>query len=107
MLGDIHRIMVETPAPPLSEVLSGALRDPVLVYIFMTARRRAKRHYERAAQMARGAETRGFLVQALMGRALPPIGKGDRNDPRLKEARAVAESLGASNAIARIDQAFR
>ena len=69
----------------------------------MTARGRAKRHYERAALIARGAETRGFLMKALMGLALRPIGKGDKNDPRLSEARKIAQSLGARSAIGRID----
>jgi class 3 adenylate cyclase len=100
MLGDLHKIMVEMPTPPLS----AAFRDPILAFIFMTARRRARSHYERAAQIARDAETQGFLMQALMGVALPPIGKGDRNDPKLKEARTIAEKLGASSAIACIDQ---
>jgi tetratricopeptide (TPR) repeat protein len=100
MLGDLHKIMVEMPTPPLS----AAFRDPILAFIFMTARRRARSHYERAAQIARGAETKGSLMQALMGAALPPIGKGDRNDPRVAEARTIAELLGASSAVARLDQ---
>lgn len=99
MLGDLHKIMLEMPTPPLST----ALRDPNLAFIFMTARGRARRHYERAVLIARGAETRGFLMQALMGLALRPIGKGDKNDPRLSEARKIAQSLGARSAIGRID----
>ena len=50
MLGDLHKIMHEMPTPPLS----AALRDPNLAFIFMTARGRARRHYERAALIARG-----------------------------------------------------
>ncbi|MFB9980409.1 ATP-binding protein [Mesorhizobium kowhaii] len=100
MLGDLHKIMVEMPTPPIS----AAFRDPILAFIFMTARARARLHYERAADIARSAATRGFLMQALMGAALPPIGRGDRSDPRLKEARIIAEALGASTAITRIDQ---
>ena len=100
MLGDLYKMMVEMPTPPLS----AAFRDPILAFIFMTARRRARSHYNHAAQIARAARAQGFLMQALMGAALPPIGKGDRNDPRLREARSIAEALGASSAIARIDQ---
>ena len=42
-------------------------------------------------------------MQALMGLVLRPIGKGDRNDPRLSEARKIAQSLGARSPIGRID----
>jgi tetratricopeptide (TPR) repeat protein len=49
MLGDLHKIMVEMPTPPLS----AAFRDPILAFIFMTARRREKPLRTRRSNSAR------------------------------------------------------
>jgi hypothetical protein len=100
VLGDLHLALVQAPRlSPLAMV-----RDPGWAKVCLTARATARRHYEAAAHAARTAETPGFLMQALIGLGLPPLGPGGKDDQRLAEARTIAASLGATAVVERIDR---
>jgi tetratricopeptide (TPR) repeat protein len=72
------------------------------------AKRRARRHLEKAVHFAQKADTTGMLAQALAGLGLLSKSSGQNSLAQgyLEEARAIAEGLGATKLIARIDAAF-
>jgi tetratricopeptide (TPR) repeat protein len=72
------------------------------------AKRRARKHLEKALHFAQKADTPGMLAQALAGLGVlsKASGQVSLSHGYLEEARAIAEGLGAEKLIARIDAAF-
>jgi class 3 adenylate cyclase/tetratricopeptide (TPR) repeat protein len=73
-----------------------------------TAKRRARKHLEAAVEFAQKADTAGMLAQALAGLGFLSKAQGQATlaDGYFEEARAIAEGLGASKLVARIDAAL-
>jgi class 3 adenylate cyclase/tetratricopeptide (TPR) repeat protein len=69
------------------------------------AKRRARKHFEKAVQFAQQADTAGMLAQALAGLGALCAATGQLGLARgyLEEARVIAERLDAHKLIARID----
>ncbi len=69
------------------------------------AKRRARKHFEKAVQFAQQADTAGMLAQALAGLGALCMATGQLGLARgyFEEARMIAERLDAHKLIARID----
>ncbi|MER9947804.1 adenylate/guanylate cyclase domain-containing protein [Mesorhizobium sp. M0047] len=100
VLGQIYVQIASAPRPALSKLL----REPYLLRLGLSAPGRARTHLAEAVRLARLAETPGFLMQALMAGALPPVAKLDKRSPHLLEARKIAVELGAAPLVEQIDR---